>query len=368
MSDWFSIDNEQDVPSPTLLVYPDRIQENLRRMIALVGDVSKLRPHVKTHKIPQIIAMKRAMGIDKFKTSTIAESEMTASAGGKDILMAYQPVGPNVRRFIELALRFPNSRFAALVDNPASLREVAACAKANGVVASLYVDLNVGMNRTGIVPGPEAVKLYQLLTETEGVSAGGLHAYDGHLHEPDLAKITEQARLAFEPVTKMIEELHAGGMNVPNIIAAGTPTSMLLAKQPNVEVGLGTTVLWDFGQPATSPYLNFQNAAVLLARVISRPTPNRICLDLGHKAIASEMVQPRVRWFGLEDASIVMHNEEHMVLETARSDHYPVGTVLYGIPKHICPTVALHNEVWCVRDRVANEKWPVVARVRCLTI
>lgn len=368
MSDWYRIDNAQNVPSPALLVYPDRIEENLRRMIALVGDVSKLRPHVKTHKIPQIIAMKRAVGIDKFKTSTIAESEMTASVGGKDILMAYQPVGPNVRRFVELIKRFPGSHFAALVDNPGSVIEIAECAKASGVVACLYVDLNVGMNRTGIVPGLEALQLYKLLSTTDGVSAGGLHAYDGHLHEPDLAKITEQARVAFEPVSKLIDEIRASDLEVPNIIAAGTPTSLLLAKMQGVEVGLGTTVLWDAGQPVTSPYLDFQNAAVLLARVISRPTPNRICIDLGHKAVASEMVQPRVRWLGLEDASIVMHNEEHMVLETTKNASFPVGTVLYGIPRHICPTVALYNEVWCVKDRMASEKWPVVARVRCLTI
>ncbi len=368
MDPWYSIDNEDDIPSPTLLVYPDRIHDNLRRMINLVGDVSKLRPHVKTHKIPQIIAMKRAMGIDKFKTSTIAESEMTASAGGRDVLMAYQPVGPNVRRFIELIKRFPGTRFSALVDNPESLSQIASDAKSNGVVACLYVDLNVGMNRTGIAPGPEALRLYKLLSSTEGVCPGGLHAYDGHLHEPDLATISEQARLAFEPVWKLIDDLRDCGLVIPNIIASGTPTSGVMAKRENIEVGLGTTVLWDFGQKITSPYLDFQNAAVLLARVVSRPTSTRICIDLGHKAIASEMPQPRVRWFGLEDAAIVMHNEEHMVVETTKADDFPVGTVVYGIPRHICPTVALHNEVWCVRNRIAGESWPVVARVRRLTI
>ncbi len=368
MNPWYSIDNPDDVPSPTLLVYPDRIEENLRRMIRLAGDVTLLRPHVKTHKMPQIIAMKRALGIDKFKTSTIAESEMTASAGGKDILMAYQPVGPNVRRFVELIRRFPETHFSALVDNLASLLEIANCAKANGVVACLYVDLNVGMNRTGIVPGPEAAQLYKALCSADGVSAGGVHAYDGHLHQSDLAEITEKNKQVFEPVWSWIEGLRKDGFEVPNIIAAGTPTSGLLAKRGDVEVGLGTAVLWDFGQSITSPYLDFQNAAVLLARVISHPTPNRICIDLGHKAVASEMTQPRVRWFGLEDATAVIHSEEHLVLETDKSDLFPVGTVVYGLPKHICPTVALHNEVWTVTNRMAGEKWPVVARARSLTI
>ena len=368
MTHWYRIENEDEVPSPALLVYPDRIQENLKRMIELVGDVSRLRPHVKTHKIPQIIEMKRSVGIDKFKTSTIAEAEMTASAGGKDILLAYQPVGPNVQRFIELIKLFPGTRFSAIVDNPASLSQIASCATSNEVVACLYVDLNVGMNRTGIVPGRQAFELYRLLSTTEGVCPGGLHAYDGHLHELDLAILTEQTRQAFEPVWKLVDDLHEAGFDVPNIIAAGTPTSSVLAKRKNIEVGAGTTVLWDFGQPEISPDLDFQNAAVLLARVISRPTANSICVDLGHKAVASEMPQPRVRWFGLEDAIPVMHNEEHLVLQTTRVEAYPVGTVVYGIPRHICPTVALHSEVWCVRDGLAVQKWPVVARVRCLTI
>ncbi|HUP79463.1 MAG TPA: D-TA family PLP-dependent enzyme [Pirellula sp.] len=368
MTQWYRIDNEEEVSSPSLLVYPDRILENLKRMIELAGDVSRLRPHVKTHKIPQIIEMKRSLGIDKFKTSTIAEAEMTASAGGKDILLAYQPVGPNIRRFIELIRRFPDTRFSTIVDNPASLSQIASCAISHGVVVCLYLDLNVGMNRTGIVPGRHAFELYQQMSKTQGICPGGLHAYDGHLHDSDLKILTEQTRQAFEAVWKLVDELHAAGIDVPNIIAAGTPTSSVLAKRKNVEIGAGTTVLWDFGQQEISPDLDFQNAAVLLARVISRPTANNICIDLGHKAVASEMQQPRVRWFGLEDAVPQMHNEEHLVLQTSRADSYPVGKVVYGIPRHICPTVALHNEVWCVRDGMAVEKWPVVARVRHLTI
>jgi D-threonine aldolase len=368
MNPWYSVDNEDAIPSPALLVYPDRIQENLRRMIVLAGEASRLRPHVKTHKMPQIIAMKRAVGIDKFKTSTIAEAEMTAAAGGQDVLLAYQPVGPNIHRLLELIKRFPNTRFSALVDNPATLSQIAACAKLQNQVVCLYVDLNVGMNRTGIAPGPQAIELYRLLSTTDGVRPGGLHAYDGHIHETDLDTLKEKTRIAFEPVWKLIGDLRSGGLDVPNTIAAGTPTSSLLAKHDNIEVGAGTTVLWDFGQSESTPDLDFQNAAVLLARVVSQPTSDRICIDLGHKAVASEMAQPRVRWFGLEDATIVMHNEEHMVLEIDSADAFPVGTVVYGLPRHVCPTVALYHEVWCVEDRLACEKWPVVARARCLTI
>jgi D-serine deaminase-like pyridoxal phosphate-dependent protein len=127
-------------------------------------------------------------------------------------------------------------------------------------------------------------------------------------------------------------------------------------------------VLWDAGYAAKLPDLEFQNAAVLLTRVVSRPAPNRLCLDLGHKAVASEMPHPRVMFPELSDARAVGHNEEHLVLETDRAAKFPVGSVLYGLPWHICPTVALHDRVQVVRDGRITEEWTVTARARRLSI
>ena len=368
MSCWYTLTNAAEVPSPAVLIYPDRVAENLQRMIALAGGAERLRPHVKTHKLPGVIALKLAAGITKFKCATIAEAEMTAAAGGPDILLAYQPVGPNARRFVELMRRFPNARFTTVIDNPATLTELAAAAQAGGVVAEVLLDLNVGMDRTGIAPGPEAFALYRQLAQTPGVRPGGLHAYDGHLHQPMEAERAAALSVAFAPVWKFRDELLAAGLPVPRMIASGTPTFALLAKEAAVEVGAGTSVLWDAGQPRNCAEFNFLEAAVLLTRVISRPTPTRITLDLGHKSVASEMPHPRVRLFGLEDARFAMHSEEHLVVETDRAGDYPVGTVVYGIPTHVCPTVALHSDVTVVRDGRAVETWPVVARARRLTI
>ena len=120
MTTWYEIANASSIASPTVLLYPERIQHNLQRMIELTGDVSRLRPHVKTHKLAPIIAMKRAAGIHKFKVSTIAEAEMTAEAQGEDILLAHQPSGPGIARFIALMQRYPATRWATLVDDPAN--------------------------------------------------------------------------------------------------------------------------------------------------------------------------------------------------------------------------------------------------------
>src|SRR5580658_7961756 len=162
--DWMRIANEDEVPSPALLIHPDRVAENLRRMAARAGGAGRLRPHVKTHKLPQIVALELSVGIVKFKASTIAEAEMCATAGAADVLLAYQPVGPNARRLVELARKFPKVRFSTLVDNAATLSALSSAATAGGVVLDVFVDLNVGMNRTGIAPGPDAAALYRALS------------------------------------------------------------------------------------------------------------------------------------------------------------------------------------------------------------
>jgi D-serine deaminase-like pyridoxal phosphate-dependent protein len=152
------------------------------------------------------------------------------------------------------------------------------------------------------------------------------------------------------------------------VVAGGTPTFPFHAARDGVECSPGTTVFWDAGYATSLPDLPFVPAIVLLTRVVSRPTPDRLCLDLGHKAVASENPHPRVTLFGLEDATAVGHSDEHLVLETPRAADFPVGTALYGVPWHVCPTVALHDRAVVVRDGHAGERWDVVARARTLTI
>lgn len=368
MSAWYEVLNVNEVPSPSILVYPDRIDFNLQMMIDQAGDVRKLRPHVKTHKLPEIVRMKMAHGITKFKTSTIAEAEMVAMQGGPDVMLAYQPVGPNVARLLKLIQTYPQTRFSAIVDCVDSLSVIAAAACEANTSVRLFVDLNVGMDRTGIDPGDDAFDLFMRIATIDGVDAAGLHAYDGHVHDADPKVLEDSIERTFAPVWKLKQRIESAGMSAGTLVVSGTPTSFSMAQRHDVEVGAGTTVLWDAGQPKTCPEMNFQNAAVLISRVISHPAHDRICVDLGHKAVASESDHPRVTFFGLETATAVSHSEEHLVLKVDEAKAHPVGSVLYGLPRHICPTMALHQHAWCVREGLAIETWQITARARCLTI
>lgn len=367
MQPWHEIENAEQIPTPALLIYPDRVRENLARMVRWAG-ADRLRPHVKTHKLPQIIQLKLDAGITKFKTSTIAESEMVAAAGGQDVMLAYQPVGPNIGRLLSLQKAFPKTTFSTIVDNIDSAKQLSHAAEAAGMIVNVFVDLNIGMDRTGIAPGADAMDLYRYISSANGICPVGLHAYDGHIHDTDETTVRLQTAQAFQSVWQLKGDLETSGLSVPTVVGCGTVSSKLMAAEHDMEVSAGTSVLWDAGQPMFTPPLDIESAAILLARVISRPTDQHLCIDLGYKAVASEMQPPRVRIIGLEDADAISHSEEHLVLSTPRASQYPVGTVLYGIPTHICPTVALYGEVWCVKNRRAIETWQVVARARRITI
>ena len=236
MSDWFHVANSADIPSPALLVYPERIRENVRRMIGIAGGAETLRPHMKTHKMPEVIRLQIKLGITRFKCATIAEAEMTAATGAEDVLLAYQPVGPNVDRFLELVARFPSVRFSCAADNPASVGDLSDAAARSSARLEVLVDLDVGQHRTGIPPDAHAAKLYRLITALPALRPGGLHAYDGHIHDPDVAARTINCEAAFAPVEVLRRKLPAAHPHSPCTPDAATLSAV------RARVSFGTRV------------------------------------------------------------------------------------------------------------------------------
>jgi D-serine deaminase-like pyridoxal phosphate-dependent protein len=366
--DWFRLTNEAEVPSPALLIFEERVEANVRLMLQMAGGPGRLRPHVKTHKLGPLVVRQMALGITKFKCATVAEAEICADAAAPDVLLAFPAIGPNVGRLCALVRHFPKTRFSALADDASAIHALGTAARHAGLTVDVFLDLDCGMHRTGVIPDAGAHELYRLLSTTPGLRAAGLHAYDGHLYESDLAARRAECAVAFAPVLTLRRELECAGWPVPVLVASGSPTFPIHAAQDDRECSPGTTVLWDFGYGDKFADLPFQHAAVLLTRVISKPGPNRLCLDLGHKAVAAEQPHPRVRLLELPDAQAVMHSEEHLVIETPRAAEFAVGDTLHGIPRHVCPTVALYSEAVVVRAGSAVERWPIAARARRLSI
>lgn len=366
---WFHVENEAEIPSPALLFYRSRIEHNLKLMIQIAGDPTRLRPHVKTHKCAEIIAWQVQLGITCFKASTIAEAEMCAAGGAKDVLLDMPCVGPNARRLAALAQKFPATQFSSIADAEDTIRFLASAAQQHNVTLGVYIEIDCGMSRTGIVPGDEAAYLAHVLKDMPRLQFRGIHAYDGHIHDDSLDVRRERCDAAFESVHQFRCRLQGEGIIVKELVAGGSPTFGIHAGHQDRTLSPGTTVLWDFGYGDKYPAdLPFQPAAVLLARVISKPGHNRITLDLGHKSVAPENPHPRVRFEELPDAVAVMQSEEHLVLETERANEFFIGQALHGLPRHVCPTVSMHGEAHVIENGRFTERWAITARNRRITV
>lgn len=365
---WYEVNNSQDIISPALLVYPDRIKKNIQKMITISGGTEYLRPHIKTHKIAEIIQLQVAYGINKFKCATIAEAELLAKCEAKDILLAMQPVGIHIIRFFELIKQYPASQFSTIVDNLKTINEISKIAASKKISVSVWLDIDCGMHRTGISPGNEAVELYKIIDATPNLIAKGLHVYDGHIHEPDLNLRKKVCDKAFEPVLKLKKDIEDSDIKVKTIVAGGTPTFPIHSTRKNVETSPGTPLLWDAGYGEAFKDLNFLPAAVLLTRIVSKPEGNLICFDLGHKSVASEMSLPRVQFLELTNFKQISQSEEHLVVQCEDHDKYNMGAIFYALPIHICPTVAKYKSVFTVSKGKIMGSWMIAARDHKITI
>ena len=185
MNKWYEIENIEQIDSPALVVYQARIKANIETAKKIINEIDRLRPHVKTNKMTEVCRLMLQAGISKFTCATIAEAEMLALAGSPDILMAYQPVGPKINRLINLMKAYPASHFSCLIDNQVNASIINNLCREQDVVLDVFIDLNVGMNRTGIYL-TEAYRLAKTILALPNLCLAGLHGYDGHIHEPDV--------------------------------------------------------------------------------------------------------------------------------------------------------------------------------------
>ncbi len=287
--DWKEIKNLEGIPSPGLLVDADRVVGNIDAIVNTVGKdrVSRLRPHVKTHKMPAVVKLQLQAGITKFKAATLAEANMIAEAGGQDVLIAYQMVGPNIERLAILIQRHPHTSFATVVDDISVAESLAAEVGDQHRPLRLFIDVDCGMHRTGIPLGDSLDRLRARIESLPGVQYAGLHIYDGHLHSPSVElRRAEASRLIAD--VRQYERMNPS----PTIVGGGSPTFAIWADATDWECSPGTSIFWDRGYNNKFAELPFSIAVALLSRVISKPGENRLCFDLGYKAIAAEVPLP----------------------------------------------------------------------------
>src|SRR6185312_3888860 len=182
--DWYKLNDSDEIDSPALLIYKDRIEQNIQTMIGIAGDAKRLVPHIKTHKMAEIVKMQLNAGISQFKCATIAEAEMLSEAGAKNILLAYQLNFTKAKRFIAVIKKYDDVRFASLIDNVDSAKILNDLFAKENLKATVFIDVDAGMHRTGIAP-EEILDLFLQIQKLPNLQLEGLHVYDGHVREAD---------------------------------------------------------------------------------------------------------------------------------------------------------------------------------------
>jgi len=369
---WYLLSKPENVISPSLLFYKDRIESNVDRMIHVAGDVNRLIPHVKTHKTAEIVKIQLEKGITKFKCATIAEAEMLALAGAKWILIAYQMVGPNISRLFELKKAFPDVSFASLIDNEKSADALNEAAVLNDLTSSVFIDVNNGMNRSGHITDVSLLSLYRYVKKgLSNISFTGIHVYDGHIRNPEFSERKFASDHAFEQLYPLLDLINEKSEDKPMVIAGGSPSFNIHTLRPDVFLSPGTNVLWDWGYGSRFQDQPYLHAALILTRVVSKPSVGIVTIDLGHKAVSAENpIDSRFQLLNLNNYELLSQSEEHGVLEVGEQawENIQIGDVFYALPYHICPSVALHDYASVIQNKEVVDEWKIIARNRRITI
>lgn len=361
----YQVKNAGEIPTPALLVYKAAVAHNIRAIGDMMGGYARLRPHIKTHKMSQIARMEMDEGIDKFKCATPKEAAMLAAIGATDVLISYHIVGANIGRVVDLKRLYPDVDLKIIADDGDTIRALSDACKTANVCLGVMVDVNTGMDRTGALPGAPSLALAQQIAQSSGLHFAGLHVYDGHVgdFEADMRQKT-----AFESIERAVETrclIEQSGIEVEKVVASGSPGFEHTQRVDGVdEVSPGTWIFWDtsYGEKLQGP---FEWAALVLSSVISTTRENLITLDAGSKSIAPDTSVPHFRALGLPDDLVFLRrNEEHQLLSVPEGTSRPrVGDQFYLVPRHVCTTVNLWDEV-CVIDEngMFVETWAVDAR------
>jgi len=359
---------EEVIDSPSLVYYQDIIEENIKKSVDLAGSADRLWPHIKTHKMSALLKIQIGQGIVRFKCATIAEAELCAMAGVADALMAYPLVGPNIARFVKLREKYAGTNFWAIGDSLQQLGLLGKAVAASAVktAVSVLIDVNLGMNRTGVLP-EKLEQFYLDAIKIEGLSIKGFHCYDGHLGIRDISERKAAVSSASEKFWEVKNSLEKKGHDIPVLIMGGTPTFACHRETEGVYLSPGTFFVNDYGYSSKFPDLDFTPGAAILSRVISHPAAGLFTIDCGHKAISADQ-SDRGTIVEFPQAKPVLQSEEHWVWKLESGSLPPIGTVLYIIPSHICPTTSLYPGVIVVKNGKQADYWEVGGRNRKITI
>lgn len=361
--DDYRIADSQDILTPALVVYPRFVDGNIDATLRVMGgDPNRWRPHIKTAKMPWVIERLIARGVTHFKCATTRELLVACETGAADVLLAYPVVGPNARRVIEIAERYRHTRVSVLVENEAQVEAW------RGRAVGVFIDVNPGMDRTGI----EQAEMEPILAlaRAAGDQFRGIHYYDGHVTAPEPVERERQAHAGYDRLMELVDAIRQTDAPLREVITSGTPAFPHAMTYPAFDgesffhrASPGTVVFNDMSSLAQMPeQYGYRPAALVVATVVSHPTERRITCDAGHKSVSADAGVPTCAVIGWPNLEPRKPSEEHLPIDVLSGQTPEIGGLVYLVPRHVCPTVNNFDEALFVRDGRVERVEPVAAR------
>jgi D-serine deaminase-like pyridoxal phosphate-dependent protein len=359
----YRIENVEALLTPALVIYPEIVDRNIAATLRLLGgDPNRWRPHLKTAKLGFIIHRLAEQGVVNAKCSTTVELAAACEAGMKDVLLAYAVVGANAKRVREVAGKYPNVRISVLVEN---VEQVKAWA---GTRIGIFVDVNPGMDRTGI--SQDGIDAILAVVRAAGSQFRGLHYYDGHMSAASLEEREKLAHKGYDRLMQIVDAVERAGFPIEEVITSGTPAFPFAANYQPFQAGKfvhraspGTVVYSDATSIKQLPAeWGYQPAALVVSTVVSHPKANVVTCDAGHKSVSADAGVPTCSVAGREDMLPLKPSEEHLPIEISAGAVPEIGELLYLIPRHVCPTVNNFDDAVIVEQGKAIGVEHVTAR------
>ncbi len=350
--------HKTEIDTPALLLDMGAVERNIAKMADFFSDKAcKLRPHIKTHKLPLIAQKQIEAGAIGITCAKLGEAKVFLEAGIKDVLIANEIVGRvKIQRLVNLS---GYGHLIVCIDNYDNAKDISEAAGKIGRKIHVLAEVNVGIDRCGVMPGKPALELVRRITALRNLVFRGIMGYEGGIFvldvEEKMKKCMESNRLLVE-TKKLIEK---DGFPVEIVTAGGSNTFYLTGLYPGItDIQVGSYVTMD----AHNKYygLDFEQAVAVLATVISRPEKGRAVTDAGMKSLSTDNGLPICKEPGI---SIFKLNEEHGHLKIENPDHdISIGDKIEIIPSHGCTTIPLYDRYFIIRNDHVESVAEIYAR------
>lgn len=336
----------KSLTTPAVVIDREQLRANIAAMqkLASTHGVS-LRPHIKTHKSPEIAAMQRDAGARGIACATIDEAEAFAEAGWDDIAIANEVVGD--AKVARLAVLAEKVSISCAVDSPANVALLAQAASARGVTIRVLLDIDTGLHRCGLREYEDILKLGRVVTESPGVTLAGIMTHGGHAYGAKPEAIPAIGEDEGRQMVTLAERLREDGLTIDIVSAGSTPTSAHVVAVPGLtELRVGNYVFYDMIQAALGSCTVAQCSLTVLATVISTPSATRTVVDAGSKALTNDIGAhgggglPGFGFTSDKGVWLTRLSEEHGVIEHDGVS-FAVGERVRIVPNHACPVMNL---------------------------